>query len=89
MGQSSIPLPKAIFPEYWIKSDMSHSDGSIFGKQYKTHKSEIKLQIGQICQIWGMRIFFFMEFTKVGEHRGLLGREMSLKKMKKDVYCVT
>ena len=74
MGQTLIPLPKAIFPEYWIKSDMSHSDDSIFGKRYKIHKLELELHNGHICKIWGMQI---VVYAKVGEQKDLLGREMS------------
>ena len=79
MGQTLIAMPKAVYPEYWVKSDMSHSDESIIGKWYKVHKSEIKLHNGDICQIWGMQIFFYAIGKGWGSKRAFLGREMNLK----------
>ena len=56
-GTNSDSHAKSSLPK--ILSDMSHSDESIIGKWYKVHKSEIKLHNGDICQIWGMQIFFY------------------------------
>ena len=72
MGQSLIPLPKAIFSEYWIKSDMSHSDAGWHIWQ-TVQNQKIVNKTAQWRDLSNIRACksFLMQFAKVGEQKGI------------------